>query len=170
MSNNICFYKNISIFLLFISICFILWKYLNLSIVSYSLWHFLKVHEDEKKKKKRIDDCFNLFRITFIPTCASWHVKIILKFSISFHSFQIFSGIWQKFIEWKKKKKGRRIDTICRNACVHTWSCYFCNYVHIVPPGQVCGAHRLMSLCSQLGDVSNTLPRYLARPRVSSPT
>lgn len=140
-------------------------KIFKFSIVSYSLWHFLKVHEDEKKKK-RIDDCLNLFRITFIPTCSSWHIKIILKFSF------VSNFLWQKFIGWKKKKKkGRRIDTICRNACVHTWSCYFfCNYVHIVPPGQVCGAHRLMSLCSQLGDVSNTLPRYLARPRVSSPT
>lgn len=126
----------------------------------------------KKKKEKKDWWLLQLISNNIYPnTCASWHIKIILKFSISFHSFQIFSGIWQKFIEWKKKKKkGRRIDTICRNACVHTWSCYFCNYVHIVPPGQVCGAHRLMSLCSQLGDVSNTLPRYLARPRVSSPT
>lgn len=86
-------YKNISIVLLYIYL-FYLMEIFKFSIISYSLWHFLKVH----RMKKKTDWWFNLFRIIFIPTFKN--IKIFSHFI-----FQIFSGIWQEFFIGSKKKK-----------------------------------------------------------------
>lgn len=96
-------YKNISIVLLYIYL-FYLMEIFKFSIISYSLWHFLKVH----RMKKKTDWWFNLFRIIFIPTFKN--IKIFSHFI-----FQIFSGIWQEFFIGSKKKKKGRIDNMSKH-------------------------------------------------------
>lgn len=153
----------IKIFLLYIYL-FYLMEIFKFSIISYSLWHFLKVHR--MKKKKNLDWWFNLFPVIFIPIYEN--IKI---FYIHF-IFQIFlaSG---KSSQDQEKKKGRELIQYVETQAFILDACdrvIFLITAYRPTWPTVCGAHRLMSLCSRLGDVSNTLPRYLARPRVSNPT
>lgn len=98
----------------------------------------------------------------------------ILKFSIFISYFKFsLQGIWQEFTGSKKKKKGRGLIQYVETQAFILDACdrvIFLITAYRPTWLTVCGAHRLMSLCSRLGDVSNTLPRYLARPRVSNPT